>query len=436
MRLRVPLLALLLFAACGGETPSRWNVVWIVMDTVRGDHCGFDGGPRPTTPRLDAFAKDAVVYLDAWAPAGWTAPSHASMFTGLRCEHHGVMDGVRPFLAEGAATVAKAFDAGGWRTGCFTNNDYISPEWNLSQGFQTFAPLYADKHRSYPWAPDTHRRALDWVRSAAAEKKPFFLFVNDMEAHLPYTPPEEFAKRFLPADAKDDEVADARAFSFPKSIGFILGQVPATPRKIALMSDLYDAEIASLDDAVGRFLDDLKSAGLLENTIVVVCADHGENLGEHEMVGHFQSLHRTCLRVPLIVRRPGKLDGGRRVADVVRLEDLAPTLLELCGLPPMKDIDGASLLHDVKGRVARALQGAQDRVIDDMKKDFPDAPPDAFRIFRNSIESTYDGRFHYVRVSTGREELYDVADDPGETKNLVARGGADLDRMRKLAAAK
>jgi arylsulfatase A-like enzyme len=442
-RRRLPLLALVACAACGGggdaASAARPNVLLLVMDTTRADRCGFDGYARPTTPRLDAFAKDAVVFKDAWAPAGWTAPSHASLFTGLRPEHHGVMDGMRPFLADGAATLAKAFLDGGWRTGCFSNNDYVSEDYGLAQGFETVVPLWKEnneRRRAYPWAPDTHERALDWARACAAEKKRFFLFVNDMEPHLPYTPPAAFAKRFLPSDAADGEVSEAEAFQFPASVGFVLGEVPAKPRKLALMSDLYDAEIATLDDAVGRLLDGLKAADLLKNTVVVVCADHGENLGEHGFLGHFQSLHRTTLHVPLIVRFPGKFDGGRAVADVVRLEDVPPTLLELCGLPPMKDVDGASLLHGLAGRAALAVQGEQSATVPKMKDAFPDAPASAFETLKKSIRSVYDGRFHLIRDSAGKEELYDVAADPGETKDLAPADVDDLHKMRKMLDAR
>jgi arylsulfatase A-like enzyme len=433
MRPLLTLLAVLLVAACGDDgakTPAeRPNVLLLVMDTTRGDRCSFEGYARPTTPRLDAFAKDAVVFSDAWAPADWTAPSHASLFTGLRPEHHGVMDANRMFLPDEIPTIASMFRRAGWRTGCFSNNEYVSPEYGLSQGFETIVPLFREQSRAYPWAPDTHRRALDWAFSAAADKKPFFLFVNDMEAHLPYTPPADAAKRFVAEGATDAELADARAFEFPSSIGHILGKVTIPPRKFALMSDLYDAEIASLDDAVGALLDSLKSHGLLDKTVVVVCADHGENIGEHGMIGHFQSLHRTVLRVPLLVRFPGKFDGGRRVADVVRLEDVPPTLLELCGLRVPADFDGASLLHDLPGRVARANQGAQTATIPKILGFFPGADAS---LFERSFESVYDGRFHLIRTSAGGEELYDVAADPDEKNDLAPGDGPVLHKMRAL----
>jgi arylsulfatase A-like enzyme len=435
MRPRLPLLALLFCAGCGGcgdhdaKSPTTPNVLLVVMDTTRADRCSFEGYARPTTPRLDAFAKDAVVFKDAWAPADWTAPSHASLFTGLRPEHHGVMDANRMFLPDDIPTVATMLRGAGWRTGCFSNNEYISPDYGLSQGFETIVPLYREQGRKYPWAPDTHRRALDWAYAAAADKKPFFLFVNDMEPHLPYTPPEDVAKRFLPADATDAELEDARAFEFPSSIGHILGKVTISSRKFALMSDLYDAEIASLDDAVGALLDGLKTHGLLDKTIVVVCGDHGENIGEHGMIGHFQSLHRTILRVPLLVRFPGAFDGGRTVDDVVRLEDVQPTLLELCGVRAPADLDGKSLCRDLPGRVARANQGSQASTIPRILTFFPGVDP---KLFARSFESVYDGRLHLIQHSAGGEELYDVAADPSETKDLAPANGPDLQKMRTL----
>src|SRR5262245_38862994 len=135
---RAALLALLLAAACGDHPAApaqRPNVLLLVMDTTRADRCGFVGYGRPTTPRLDAFAKDAVVFKDAWSPCCWTAPSHASLFTGLRPEHHGLMDSVRPNLAEEATTLAERFRDAGWRTGCFSNSDWISRDFGLTQGF-------------------------------------------------------------------------------------------------------------------------------------------------------------------------------------------------------------------------------------------------------------------------------------------------------------
>src|SRR6185295_9146888 len=131
--------------------------------TTRADRCSVNGYARETTPQLAAFAKDAVVFRDAWAPCCWTAPSHASLFTGERPEQHGLIGSfARPYLDDDAVTLAEVLRDAGWRTGCFTNNGLISPEYGLSQGFQKFVSLYTKDDRPYPYAPETHRRALDW----------------------------------------------------------------------------------------------------------------------------------------------------------------------------------------------------------------------------------------------------------------------------------
>ena len=431
MRRAASLTALLLAANCGGAPAPAGppNVVLVVMDTTRADRCSFEGYARPTTPRLAELARSGVTFRDAWSPCCWTAPSHGSLFTGLRPEHHGLTEGVRPFLDAVTPTLATWFKGAGWRTGCFSNNQIVSPEYGLTQGFDKVEPMYTDPRRAYPFAGETHRRALDWALSKQAVGKPFFLFINDMEPHLPYAPPREVAARFVQGSPSADELESARIFNYPWSVGYTLGRTEVPPRRLALLGDLYDAEIATLDAELGKLFDGLQAAGVLDHTVVVVCADHGENLGEHKRLGHLLSMHRTTLHVPLFVRYPGKFDGGRTVQDVVRLEDVAPTLLDICGLPVPKELDGVTLTRDLAHRTARGLFGEQARAIPEMQIAFPGAD---LSVFKTSIRSLYDGRFHFILDSTGHAELYDVGADPAESRDLAPAGGPDLQRMRKL----
>ena len=407
------------------------NVVLIVMDTTRADRCSFLGYARPTTPRLAELAKSSTVFTDAWAPCCWTGPSHASLFTGLSPRNHGLQDGIRLYLAPEATTLAERFKDAGWRTACFSNNDVVSPQFGLTQGFDLLDAAYRHPSRPYPFATESHEKALEWATSKDADGKPFFLFINDMEPHLAYAPPAEMAAKFVRGEPSADELTEARRFQFPWSVGFNLGVVDVTPKQIALLSDLYDAEIATLDAEIGRLLDGLEAAGMLENTIVVITADHGEYLGEHHRLGHTFGLHRTVLRVPLLVRFRGRFDGGRQVSDLVRLEDVAPTLLELCGVAVPPDLDGKSLTSDLPGRIANAEFGTQQRYIPEIRRTFPHAD---LSMFSTTIRSWCDGRLHYIRDSTGREELYDVVADPDEAIDLAPGGGPGLERMRKLAA--
>jgi hypothetical protein len=134
----------------------------------------------------------------------------------------------------------------GYATACFSNNDFVAPEFGLTRGFERFEPLYADEQRPYPWAAATHDAAAKWAEGVHASKKPFFLFVNDMEAHMPYTPPPEIARRFVRGTPEPRELSEAASFESPRDIEYALGVVPVSARQLEIMSDLYDAEIASL----------------------------------------------------------------------------------------------------------------------------------------------------------------------------------------------
>lgn len=423
------IVAAALWAALRPNAARGPNVLVLVMDTTRADRCSINGYARPTTPRLDAFARDATLFRDAWSPANWTGPAHASLFTGLRLEQHGFYEGNRRYLAAGTETIASRLAAAGWATACWSNNTSVSAEFGLTQGFEKIARPYERPDRSYPWAPATHAAAGDWALAQAAADKPFFLFINDMEPHLPYEPPADVAARFLREPIPPDEMAILQRIRFPDNVTYDLGVDIISPRQMAQLSDLYDGEIATLDAAVGDLLDRLAAADVLDDTLVVVTSDHGENLGDHHLFEHAIGLHRTLLHVPLVVRFPGGTGRGRVVDDVVRLEDIAPTVLEACGLPLPPDLDGAPLTRDLAGRIARAMQPPQPREM--IRYVNICGPTDTSKIDRG-IESAYDGRFHFLRHTDGTEELFDVRADPGETQNLRDSAPADADRMRAL----
>jgi arylsulfatase A-like enzyme len=431
---RIATLALALIGAaiwCGvpHAVGRRPNVVMLVMDTTRADRCSFLGYDRPTTPRLAEFAKDAVAFRDAWSPAGWTGPAHASLFTGLRPERHGFHEGDVYWLAESHPTIAQDLAAAGYATACFTNNDWITPAFGLSRGFAKAEEIWRLGRVPYPTAATTHALAADWAQERSRAGLPFFLYVNDMEPHLPYTPPPGDERRFVRADPSPEELAAARAFDFPRTTAYALRAEELSPRELRLLSDRYDAEIAALDREIGAFLDRLATAGLLENTLVVVAGDHGELFGEHHMTEHAFSLHRAVRHVPLLLRMPGRFDGGRVVGDVVRLEDVAPTVAEVCGLPRRAGLDGASLLHGLEGRVSRGFLGENPKRRAWFMEAVPGADPSALLV---GIQAVYDGRFHYLERTDGRTELHDCARDPDERENLVGRAPADAARLAAL----
>lgn len=424
--------ALLVLAgpACGPSAPRRPNVLLLVMDTTRADRCSFLGYERPTTPRLAEFAKDAVVFTDAWSPSGWTGTAHASLFTGLTPERHRYVAGSRTYLGEEFPTLAEMLARAGYATGCYSNNLLISQEFGMVRGFQQVVPPRPVEVRTYPWAKETHDQGASWAQAQAKDGKPFFLFINDMETHLPYTPLAQDQRVFLRGDPTPAEIAAGRGLDFEHALRYTLGDRDLTPRELGVLSDLYDAEIAALDREIGDLLDRLRRDGLLDSTLVVICADHGENFGEHHRLEHGpHDLHRTVRHVPLLVRFPGAFDGGRRVESVVRLEDVMPTVLSVCGVTAPRGLDGAILGAEPAARVARAAEGADPSE----KKRFEDKAPGVDGTpMTIGIDAVFDGSHHLLEYSDGRVELFDVRKDPLEAHDLAPGAPEVVARMRKL----
>lgn len=409
--------------------PRSPNVVIVVMDTARGDRCSVNGYDRPTTPNLARVAAEGVVYRDAWSPAGWTGPAHASLFSGLRPPRHGFLGGNRLYLDDQATTLAEHLRAAGYNTASFTNNNFITPAYGLTQGFEHVVLAFANRELGELRAPWTHTNAAEWAVAKHHAGKPFFLFVNDMEPHVPYVPPEAIARRFLSTGLTAVDVSAGRAWGALDSIGYTFGLRPVRPSLLRAISDLYDGEIATLDAALPLLLQPLADAGALDDTIVVVASDHGESLGEHRLLDHKWSLHRAVLHVPLVIRYPPRIHPGQVVDDVVRLEDIMPTVLELAGLKVPVGLDGESLLGATAGRIARADFGTTLHYEKEMGTAFPHADLTRLGV---SIRSVYDGRHHYIRYSDGGEELYDVVADPGESHDLALSGTVALPAMREL----
>ncbi len=363
------LLALLAPASCGDGAPARTgpNVLFVVWDTVRADRMSLYGYARPTTPRLDDWARDALVFDDCRSTAGITVSSHAAMFTGLLPTESGA-DNAHQWLDEGHATLAEHFRDAGWRTFAWSANPHISAEENFTQGFETVR---------HPWDPATRARALAIVRAkvegdrsselatrverddAAAwsikaagelaapalakwlerndDGRPWFAFVNWMEAHRPLVPPRELRARMLsPAEVERSYAID---LSWPELWAFTFGLEELSPEDLAIVGGVYDAALLELDGLFADLLATLDAAGQLENTIIVLTSDHGEHLGEHHMLDHQYSLHEDLLDVPLVLKGTSIAPG--REARPVTNHDLFPTLLDLCGiksaLPPSSD---------------------------------------------------------------------------------------------------
>jgi arylsulfatase len=402
-------------------------VLVITVDTLRADHLGCYGYGRDTSPALDAFATESIRFERAYAQAPFTAPSHASLFTSLHSNEHGVLSWGYEIPAE-ARTMAERFRAQGWRTAAFYNHPSL--EHNaIERGFE-----HVEKRWFEP-ADDTVAGFLAWLDGGA---EPFCAWVHLWDVHRPYAYRDwshpllaEHVSR--PAFAYEEE----RFGTYPDlAVGRPEEDYNTTPAKRAarghpeaawrFVEDRYDSGVWYADRALGELFDALRARGVLDDTVVVVTSDHGEALRERDPVWftHDPYLFEETLRVPLLVRLPGGARGGT-VSDVLaRGIDVLPTLLELCDLPAL-GVRGASLLEPGPAR----LLFAQTQTRHAKEENPAPAGPDGWFEHREVVS---DGRWKLlVDVNTGREALFDLANGDGERRDVSADAPAEVRRLRE-----
>jgi arylsulfatase A-like enzyme len=417
------------------------NLVLIVMDTTRADRLSPYRYARPTTPYLDQMARDGIVFEQCHAAAPWTFPSHASLFTGLHLAQHKV-DWPHRRLDDRFVTLAELTRNRGYETAGFSNNAWISRALNFHQGFDDFEESW-DRERltaklavrsipakvarmlggSFAHSADlTNRDIRRWLDHIRNPNRPFFIFINYMEPHFVYEPPQPYRDRFLRASYRHAEETFGRPF--PKLIS-LPPPMRFTETQIGFLSDLYDGEIAYLDSKIGEFMRDLAQRKLLENTLVIVLADHGDSIGEHDLFQHQYSVYETLLHVPLIMRYPRKLGMGRRIADPVSLIDIVPTAIELLGFDARElesTLPGKSLLGMMEsGRPAdRSILAEYTAPAHRLEKLRARNQPAEERYYTRNLRAWYRGRFKFIWASDGEHELYDLEEDPRELRNLIA----------------
>jgi arylsulfatase A-like enzyme len=326
--------------------PSRHNVVVVVVDSLRPDHLGCYGYPRATSPHVDRIASDAIVFDRARAPSSWTWPSLASLLTGMPPPAHGVEDFDRCFLSDSLRTFPETLALAGCTTLGVTAHPMVSHTKNFQQGFEEWRELPLVS------AARVAEQFRDWVRRYAGYQ--FFAFVHFYDPHRPWNPPEQFERRFT-SDADATEMRHAvntlRALrSAPvdpaRAKGPIASEAEVAPNLSAsAMVDLYDDEIAYVDEEIGRMWRALEDERLLDRTIFVVTSLHGEVLATKAPPSG-GSLDPDLLDVPLIVRDPR--ERARRVGDVVDLTMLGPAVLRATGT------DGSEGVRSPEGALDRS----------------------------------------------------------------------------------
>ena len=374
-------------AAAGPERPS---VLLVTIDTIRADHVGAYGGAQGATPAIDAFAKEAVLFEQAIAAAPLTLPSHVTILSGVLPFRSGVRINGTDHVGPNVPLVAEAFAQKGYRTGAFVSALVLKAGSGLGRGFARYDDAFEsnrgkDERVFAVERPgeETAAKALEWIAQQRAARAPFFAWVHLYDPHAPYAPPPAFASRF-----------------------------PTSP---------YDGEIAYADSCFARLLAGVDAA----NTAVLLAGDHGESLGEHGEEGHGVFVYDATVRVPLLLRLPGRRLAGTRVRTQVRLADVAPTLRGLAGLAPSEG-DGedlAPLLTPATGAAAPATD----------RPAFSEADYATFVLGWSPMRALRAGGHKYIEAP--KRELYDLRADPGEQDNAYGRDAdAPRDLARQLAA--
>lgn len=473
----VPLAAPLLLVAIGGlawwsfardaarereqvasAAPARAeapNVLFLILDTVRASSLGLYGESAWTSPELEALAPRGVFFERAIAPSPWTLPSHASMFTG-RWPHRLGVDW-NP-LGPAEPTLAETLTSEGYATAGFVGNMlYASRTSGLARGFGRYedypvsagqivlssslgrAFAYSDGFRrlirhhellNRKSATEVNREFLAWLdaREEDGAERPWFAFLNYYDAHEPYFPP--------------DSILNGREWNdYNHRGGVMLGGAAwrehsrMTLDEVRIHALAYFDAVKRTDAATGRLLDELERRGLLDGTLVVVTSDHGEQLGEHGLFGHTNSLYMPALHVPLLMLWPGRLPAGTRVSGSVSLRDLPATILDLVdadvtlpgrslvptwrtspGGATAREEGGASPLGDPtvprSPAISYLTQGPEDQ---------PDTPIGRGPAMHSIVRMPY----HYIHNGDGSDALYDLVSDPHEVRNLAGTSAGD-----------
>ena len=398
----------------------------VVIDTARADKFGCLGDTRGLTPAIDALAQSGAVFEQASANAPWTLPSTASLLTSQHPPEHGAGGYVdlRPpeqggqgvafrRLPQAALTLAEVLAERGWRTGAVVNVDFLDRDFGLTQGVQDLDARWYGTNREVRSATETTDKALEWIEEQ--DGAPFFLLAHYFDAHAVYDPPNEFRARFAnPVDRSNSNFVFGTRAHMNQLRG---GRLELDPNLIERAERLYEAELAYIDQQVGRLLDGLRAAGLMDNTLVVLTADHGEEFLEHGGFEHGHTLYEELLHVPLIFSWPGHVPAGVRVNDPQGLVDVAPTICDYMELDAPDVFMGSSL--------RAGLEGAT----------FASGPILAHGNFWGEpLTSLRSGPWKMIQTPLAdgslQSELYNLIGDPQETLDLAELRPLILERMQ------
>ncbi|MBN1996943.1 sulfatase [candidate division KSB1 bacterium] len=432
------------------------NILLISIDSLRPDHLSLYGYHKETSPNLELFAAQGIIYENAFSAANWTGAAVSSLLTGLYPTCHGYTNR-RYYLDPDVESIATLLQRAGFYTICFSNNLYISHKTGMSQGFDKF--LYQGKEERQDSGKDliakesrlaaklknvlparpksllkdvldhaNHKRMLTrdkgafktetafkkWFNRYNGEK-PFFAYIHYQEPHSVYFPPFPFRRRFF----SGSWVYESKYLDFDL-IDFFGGKVEFTEQQINHYKELYDGEIAYLDWRLGRLLDYLKHNRVLDNTVVIVTADHGENMGENGYFWHAFCLYDSLIRIPLIIRYPEWFASASLSSELVQIVDIVPTLADGLNLnwPFSKVRQGESLLAKKHRSAVLVETFSAEKMVKRWLKRRNDLEMQDFQQYFRDLVAYRTNKYKLIKSSDGGSEFYDLENDPLEGQNL------------------
>lgn len=325
--------------ANAGTTVPKYNVVLISLDSLRADHVGCYGYERDTSPTIDRLASEGIRFANAISTSSWTLPTHLTMFTARYQISHGVTDDTRT-LASSIPTLGEIMKANGYRTGGFISGPYVAGHYGYARGMDTYVDLsqgydHRREARATIASPAINDNALEWL--ADNHSAPFFLFLHYFDIHYDFIPPAPYDTMF---DPDYTGTMDGTAFIERKDVN-----PEMDPRDLEHILALYDGEIRFTDAHVGKILDQLAAYGVLENTLVLLVSDHGDEFFEHGNKGHHRTVYDEVLRVPFVARLPKQARAGTVIDEQVSLVDVMPSILDFTGIEGPSDMEGQSVFQ-------------------------------------------------------------------------------------------
>ncbi|MFH0903555.1 MAG: sulfatase [Pseudomonadota bacterium] len=375
----------------GRATDRPVGVIVVLIDTARAD--AFDTDSSVHTPVFDALAKESTVFTKAYANENWTKPSVATVLSGLYPSTHGAKEDGDVLSAE-VELLSERLKKGGYATAAFIANGFCSDTFGFHQGWDDYTNYIREKKPSD--AESVYRDALAWL--SKTKERPFFLYIQTIDPHVPYQVPKEYWRRYHSADYHG---WIGPSLDGHEQAAISKGRKKASAADYQWIRALYDGEVSYHDEHLGRFLAATRQLGILDRTLLVVTADHGEELNDHGKLGHGHTLYDELVRAPLLVRYPKVFRAGHRVAEVVELVDVAPTILDVVGLKPGPAMEGLSLVHLAAARLDRR-QGY------------------AISEFLDTKRSIRTGGLKLIFSTPESAQLFDLVSDPNERKDLAA----------------